>query len=127
MIHRISEIYVAENVVFFYAVNMVKRYKGRKDTWKNQLEITISGQGSILKMLRILHPYLVNKQRMAELMMEAIEWVMAQPARGRMSRTGRNYTLEPAFHALMEKIAQERAFHIEPSTTIRKAREILSW
>lgn len=127
MIKRISEIYVSENLVFFYALNSVKRYKDKKDTWKNQMEITISSQNSIGKLLRLVTPYLVNKQRMAELMIETIEWVQAQPMRGRMSAAGMNYTHNPEFHALLEKMKQERKFHIEPSTTIRKAREVISW
>ncbi len=44
MIRKISEIYVRENLVFFYALNSVKRYKDRKDTWKNQMEITLGSQ-----------------------------------------------------------------------------------
>lgn len=127
MVKRISEIYVSENLVFFYALNSVKRYRGRKDTWKNQMEITISSQNSVAKLLRLVKPFLVNKQRMAELMIETIEWVQAQPMRGRMSAAGTNYTHAPAFHALVERMKTERKFHIEPSTTIRKAREVISW
>lgn len=127
MIKRISEIYVGENLVFFYALNSVNRYKNRKETWKNQMEITVSSQNSIAKLLHRLKPFLVNKRKMADLMIETIEWVQAQPWRGRMSLAGQNYTLNPEFHALIAEMKKEREFHIEPSTTIRKAREILSW
>ena len=127
MIKKISEIYVEENLVFFYALNSIKRYKNRKDTWKNQMEITVSSQNSIAKLLHLILPFLVNKQKMAELMIETIEWVKDQPYRGRMSRNGMNYTLNPLFQALIEAMKKERQFHIEPSTTIRKAREIISW
>ena len=127
MIRKVSEIYVNENIVFFYALNSVKRYKNRKDTWKNQMEITISGHGSIKKLLSLVLPYLVNKQALAKLMIETIDWVQVQPYRGRMSRSGSNYSAKPEFGAHIEKMKEERAFHIEPSTTKRKAREVISW
>ena len=127
MIKRISEIYVNENLVFFYALNSVKRYKDRKDTWKNQLEITISSQGGIKKLLTLVLPFLVNKKRMAELMIETIEWVQSQPYRGVNSRQGMNYCLRPEFQSFIERMKKEREFHIEPSTTTRKARQILTW
>jgi hypothetical protein len=127
MIRKISEIYVAENLTFFYALNSVKRYKGKKDTWKDQLEITVGSQSGIKKILNLVLPYLVNKKRMAELLIETIEWVQEQPWRGRMSREGVNYTLKPEFRSLVEKLKKERGFHIDPSTTTRKARQLLTW
>jgi len=72
MIKRISEIYVSEKLVFFYALNSVKRYKDRKETWKNQMEITVASQNSIAKLLHRLLPFLVNKQKIAELMLGTI-------------------------------------------------------
>lgn len=127
MIKRVSEIYVAENLVFFYALNKVSRYKGKKPTWKDQMEITISSQGSVSKLLQSVHPYLVNKQRMAELMVEIIGWVQAQPMRGRMSIEKANYTESPEFQRRIELMRDERKWYANPSTTTRKAREILSW
>ncbi|MCR4298641.1 MAG: hypothetical protein NUV75_07810 [Gallionella sp.] len=127
MIRKISEIYVEENLTFFYALNSVKRYKNRKDTWKNQMEITLGSQQGIKKLLQLVLPYLVNKRVMAELLIETIEWVQEQPWRGRMSRQGVNYTLKPEFRALIDEMKKEREFHIEPSTITRKAREVLSW
>lgn len=127
MIRKVSEIYVSENLTFFYALNSVKRYKDCKETWKNQMEITIGSQQGIKKLLQMVLPYLVNKEKMAGLLIETIEWVQAQPYRGRMSRSGMNYTLRPEFRALIDAMKQERQFHIEPSTTIRKAREVISW
>ena len=127
MIKRISEIYVEENLVFFYHFSNVQRYKNKKDTWKNAMHITISSQGSIKKVLELILPYLCNKKRMAELLIEAIDWVQSQPYRGRMSAAGRNYTEFPEFAQHINRMKAERAFHIEPSTTIRKAREIISW
>jgi len=127
MIRKVSEIYKQENLTFFYAINSVKRYPNRKDTWKNQMEITLGSQASIKKLLLMVLPYLVNKRRMAELLIETIEWVQEQPYRGRMSRSGMNYALKPEFRALIDAMKKEREFHIDPSTTTRKAREILAW
>jgi hypothetical protein len=127
MVEKISRIYVDCNIVFFYALNSVKRYKGRKDTWKNQMEISVASKGSIQKLLTLVLPYLVNKQRMAELMLETIEWVQEQPYRGRMSKTGLNYCQRPEFHVFIDRMKKEREFHIEPSTTTRRARQILTW
>ena len=127
MIRKIAEIYVAENLVFFYHFSNVKGYKNKKDTWKNAMHITISSQGSLKKVLKLIEPYLVNKKRQAQLLIGAIEWVQSQPYRGRMSAAGLNYCQRPEFLALIDGLKAERAFHIEPSTTIRKAGEVISW
>lgn len=126
MIKKVSEIYVSEGLVFFYAMNHVSRYKNRKDTWRDQLEITISSKGSMAKALRLVLPYLVNKQRYAQLMLDAIEWVQAQPYRGRNS-AGSNYTESAEFKELIRLLDEERKDFIEPSTTIRRAQEVLLW
>lgn len=126
MIKKVSEIYVREGIQFFYTINAVSRYKNRKPTWKDQLEISVGVKPEIHKALSLVMPYLVNKQPYAKLMMKAIEWVQAQPFRGRNSAGG-NYASKPQFVALIEAMKQERAMLIEPSTTIRRAREALSW
>ena len=127
MVKRISEIYVFYRLVFFYHFANVKNYANCKDSWKNAMHISISSQGSIKKILELIAPFLVNKQRQAELLIETITWVQAQPYRGRMSKEGVNYCENPEFHALLDRLKAERAFHVEPSTTIRKAQEILLW
>lgn len=127
MIRSISEIYVSENLTFFYALNSVKRYKDRKDTWKNQMEITISSQASVKKLLQLVEPYLVNKARLAQLMIDAVQFVQDQPMRGRMSQAKENYTELPGFIERIEAMRNERKWYIDPSTTARKAREVLSW
>lgn len=127
MIRKVSEIYVNENIVFFYALNSVKRYKNRKDTWKNQLEITTASHGSVKKLLSLVLPYLVNKRDLAQMMIETITWVQEQPYRGRNSTKEENYSLKSEFRAFMEKLKGERAFHVDPSTTTRKAGEVIVW
>lgn len=126
MIRKVSEIYVAEGIVFFYSLNKVSRYKNKKPTWRDQLEITVSAKIDIERLLRLVMPYLVNKQRYAELFLQAIEWVQAQPRRGNGS-PGQNYALKPEFSEFIKALEEERATLIEPSTTIRRAREALSW
>lgn len=127
MIRKVSEIYVAESVTFFYTINAVSRYKNKKSTWNDQLEISISSKPDIRRVLTFVLPYLVNKQRYAQLMMQAIEWVQAQPKRGRNSAPGPNYASKPQFSEFVKTLELERATLIEPSTTIRRAREALSW
>ena len=126
MIRKISEIYVREGLVFFYSINTVSRYKNKKPTWKDQMEISMASKGSIAKALRLVIPYLVNKRRYAELMLSAIEWVQAQPHRGQNS-SGENYVAAEEFQDHLKLLAEERKYYIDPSTTTRKARTICSW
>lgn len=125
MIKRVSEIYVREGLKFFYALNRVSRYKNKKDTWKDQLEITVGSQHGVAKLLRLVLPYLVNKREYASIFLGFIEWVALQPKRGRMSREEFNYTDAPEFSVFMNGLAQARSFFIDPSTTTRRAGEIL--
>ena len=126
MIKKISEIYVREGIVFFYSVANIKAYKNKKDTWHNQMEISVSSKGSTARLICMVLPYLVNKQRYAELMLDAIEWVQAQPRRGRYSE-GVNYTTLPEFGVLISRMDEERKNLIEPSTTTRRAGHVLTW
>ena len=125
MIQRVSEIYVREGLTFFYALNRVSRYKNRQPTWKDQLEITVGSQAGVAKLLRLVLPYLVAKQVYASIFLELIEWVQLQPKRGRNSRATESYTDQPKFAAYLERLAQERAFYIAPSTTTLRAGESL--
>lgn len=125
MIKKISEIYVRENLTFFYALNRVTRYKNRKDTWKDQLEITIGSQAGVAKILRLVLPYLVNKRCYASIFLEMIEWVQLQPKRGRLSKATESYMDQPEFSAFMQRLADERASFVDPSTTTRRAGESL--
>lgn len=125
MIQRISEIYVREGLTFFYALNTVSRYKNKKETWRDQLEITIGSQHGVAKVLRLVMPYLVNKRGYASIFLELIEWVSEQPKRGRMSRDVCGYTDRPEFQVFLDRLANERKSLIDPSTTTRRAGEIL--
>jgi len=126
MIRRVSEIYVKLGLVFFYAINSVKRYKNRKSTWRNQMEITVASKIHIVTLLEAVMPYLVNKQRYASIMLEATFWVQSRPRRGRHSK-GVNYTEEREIQEYIVAMASEREFHIEPETTVRIASTVLHW
>ena len=126
MIKKISEIYVNEEFKFFYSINAVSRYKNKKPTWKDQLEITIGGQAPVARALRLITPYLVNKKRYAKITMDLIDWVQSQPRRGNGS-VGTRYTELPQFEAFINAAEEERASLIAPSTTTRRAGETLSW
>jgi len=125
MIQRISEIYVTEGLTFFYALNRVSRYKNRKPTWRDQLEITVGSQAGVAKLLRLVLPHLVNKSAYASIFLELIEWVQLQPKRGRMSRGKESYTDDPKFSEYISRLTDERSSFIDPSTTTRRAGEIL--
>lgn len=125
MIQRVSEIYARENLTFFYALNKVSRYKNKKPTWRDQLEITIASQAGVRKVLQLVIPYLVNKRTYASIFLELIEWVGLQPKRGRMSVETENYTDKPEFSVFIQRLADERASFIDPSTTTRRAGESL--
>lgn len=126
MIKAVSEIYVREGIGFFYAINSVTRYKNKKSTWRNQLEITVGSKKHIINLLGLIIPHLRNKRRYAELMLETINWVNSQPRRGRHSR-GKNYAERSEFWELIQAMVDERAFHIEPSMCTRQAGKVLCW
>lgn len=126
MVRKVSMIYVREGITFFYAINRASRYKNRQSTWRDQLEITVSSKRHIAVALPLVIPYLVNKRRYAELMLALVKWVEAQPYRGRNS-AGSNYTEAHEFKEHIRLLSEERAAFIDPSTTIRRAREILAW
>ena len=126
MIQKISEIYVDERIVFFYRINLVSRYKNKKPTWKDQLEITVGAKNSISKILKMVVPYLINKKKYAEMMLETLQYVDEQPHRGRMSG-GSNYVESKEFLDRINAMKEERLKLINPSTTVRKARRVLTW
>ena len=120
MIQKCSRIYAELNIVYYYNIN-----KKRKDHYKDQLAIIVSSQGSSVKVLKAIIPYLANKQEIAGVMVEIIELVQSLPKGGNTSSY--NYINDESFKALMAQWNDVRAFHIEPSTTERKAREVISW
>ena len=120
MIQKIARIYTEMNVVFFYNLN-----SKRKEHYKNQLGICVTSQGSCLKVLEAAAPHLANKQELARVMVEIIKLVKGLPKGGNVKRS--DYDKDPVLLKLMEQWNSAKVFHIDPSTTVRRAREMLSW
>ena len=120
MIQKTARIYLELGVVFYYNIN-----KKRREHYKDQTAIIISSQGSSVKVLNAIIPYLANKKSIAECMLNVIELVKTFPKGG--NTFSFNYSEDATFTSLMKEWNTERAFHIEPSTTTRKAGEIIAW
>lgn len=118
MIQKISRIYVEMGVVFFYNVN-----KKRADHWKNQIGICVTSQGSCAKVLEAMLPYLANKADAAASMLAVIRFVQSCPKGGNTTRF--DYGADPTLKALLEHWNSAKVAHIDPSTTLRRAGEIL--
>lgn len=120
MIQKVARIYSELGVVFYYNIN-----KKRKDHWKDQTAIIVTSQGSSVKVLNAILPHLANKQVIAQRMLDVIEFVRKQPKGG--NTTSHDYSNDPTFKGLMAEWNAARAFHIDPSTTTRKAGEVIAW
>lgn len=120
MIQKIARIYVDLNVAFYYNVNMK-----RKEHYKNQIGIGVASQVSVLKILEGVMPYLANKQDAAQKIVEIIKYVQAQPKGG--NTWHHDYPTDETFQRLLAEWNSAKVFHIDPSTTSRKAGEILAW
>lgn len=119
MIQKIARIYVDMGVVFFYNLN-----KKRKEHYKNQMGICVTSQGSCLKVLEAVEPYLANKQEIAKVMVQIIKFVQSQPKGG--NTTSVDYVNHEAFKKMLNDLHDAKVFHIDPSTTTRKAGTICS-
>lgn len=120
MIQKIARIYVDMGVVFFYNLN-----KKRNQGWKNQVGICVTSQGSCLKILEAVKPYMANKQEIAQAMIGVIGFVKSLPRAG--GTWSNDYAEKDAFKQLMEKCVNAKVFHIDPSTTKRRAGEVIAW
>lgn len=126
MIKRISKIYVQEKLIFSYHFSNVQNYKNKKPHWKNALHITVQSHVAVAKLLQLVVPHLVNKKKAALAILKLLKWVMTRPARGRHS-AGKSYVFDPRFQQLLKEVKAEKAWHVDPSTSIRRARKILAW
>ena len=120
MIQKVARIYSELNVVFFYNLN-----KKRADHYKDQVGICVTSQGSCIKILDAVTQYLGNKQQIAIAMRDVVAYVKGQPKVGNGTRN--NYAGHVEFIELMRVFEAARTFHIDPSTSRRKAREVISW
>lgn len=120
MIQKAARIYIDLGLVFFYNLN-----EKRKEHYKNQLGICVCSQGSCLKLLEAVEPYLANKRDMALAIMDVIRLVKSLPRAG--ATWSNDYAEREDFKALMEKCMSAKVFHIDPSTTTRRAGECIVW
>ena len=120
MIRKTARIYVELGVVFFYNLN-----KKRKEHYKDQLGICVTSQGSCLKLLEAVKPYLANKQDIAQTIINVVGFVKSLPRAG--ATWSNDYAEKDEFKKLMEKFSVAKGLHIEPSTTTRKAGEVIAW
>ena len=119
MISKISEIYVAHNLRFYYNLN-----RKRSDRWKDQVGICIAYLGSCLKILQATLPYLVNKREIAQKMLDVLSYVKQFDVR-RGHASYPEYSVTPEFAAKMKAYDEARLRWIEASTTKRHASEAL--
>jgi len=120
MIQKIGEIYKKFNLVFFYTLGNNGKYQKK---WKTQMGICVASQGTTKKLLQLIHPYLCNKKKMAEIMFRMIHFVSGCPKGGNTKRF--NYCETQEFQTIWDEYETEKSFYIDPSTTTRRANEIL--
>ena len=120
MIQKVSQIYKDLGVVFFYNVNLK-----RAAHYKNQIGICVTSQGSCLKVLEAVEPYLANKRDHARAMICVIAYVQGLPKGGNTSSY--NYAEDLEFQSYMLMWQGAKDLHIDPSTTTREAGHVLAW
>jgi hypothetical protein len=120
MIQKCARVYQELGVVFYYNVN-----RKTKAHYKDQTAIIVASQGSCKKILEAIRPHLANKQMVADVMIDIINYVQAFPKGGNTSAY--DYINSSGFQTLFAKWNLERKFFIEPSTTSRRAGEVISW
>ena len=120
MIKKISEIYVGLNLRFHFAcVNW------NHEGWKKAISINTTSQGSCLKLLETVYPYLVNKKDVAETIIKVIQFVKSFPKGGNTVR--RNYWDTPEMIGYAKEYEERSAWYFEPSTTTRKANSVFEF
>ena len=122
MMQKVAKIYVNENIVFCYTIGNNNRKNPR---WKRQMGIQVASHGSTSKLLNLVLPYLVNKKRLAEIMVEAIKHRKSLPYNG--SRKRLNYEKDPKIIDAMSRFQKDKEFYRGPSETTRRAGTVCSW
>lgn len=121
MIEKVSRVYEEHNLVFFYTLgtngNSISVRTGK--AWKTQIGICIASQGTTKKLLQLVLPYLGNKQKIASVIIEVIDFVSGCPKGGNSLRF--EYADTDTFKVLWSMYQAEKSFYIDPSTTTRRA------
>lgn len=123
MIKKISEIYASENVVFFTSIHKQKQVEGRSR--RTKMNIEVSSQGSVRKVLELVIPYLANKRECAREMLDLIKFVQTQPKGG--NTLSIRYVEDPVFIRHFEAFKREFRWYLDPSETTRRAGVPISW
>ena len=120
MIKKISELYVQLNLRFHYA-----RVNWNRGDWKRAISINVASQGSSLKLLKAVTPYLINKKATAETLMKVVSFVKAFPKGGNTVRC--NYWDTPEMREYTKEYDERSTWYFEPSTTKRKANSVFEF
>lgn len=120
MTKKISEIYCDLNLTFFYSL-----MNKNNPNWKTGMNIEIASQKTSLKLLKLVFPYLVNKQRLAKILIDLLEAIKVYPKGGNTSSY--NYLLDEKVISLMDEYERERKWYFDPSTTTRRASSIFEF
>ena len=120
MTRKLSEIYFAMGLKYHFAIANLKN-----PYLKTAISINITAQGSCRKLLKSIIPYLVNKKRMAEIVVDILDFIKPFPKGGNTVR--RNYWDTPTMRRLMEEYSKEKAWSFDPSTTTRRANSIFEF
>ena len=115
-IKKVSQIYLKylPGIKFFYSFR-----KTKNDAWRDQLSICVSSQGSVVRVLEAVMPYMVNKKDSAFALVALVKYVQQCPKGG--NTASYNYTEDPRFVALHKQYLSEVDFYVDPSTTTRRA------
>jgi hypothetical protein len=119
MMNAVGVIYEKMNLVFFNS--LANKYR---DDRKTALNVEVARQGSTLKLLLAVRPFLRGKGELADAVINIINYVKSVPRSGNGVR--RNYATHDEFYRLMEQCKIAATWYYDPSTTTRRAREAIS-
>jgi len=131
LLRRLSEIYSRWGVHYYYTLNRHQGKKGREH-WHDSVAITVCRINSVVRLLRIVLPYLTCKKPRAELILEFAEWKQASRFNDRDWERDWHGRRLPHKARTEEEIAKEMSFlerfrqlpakqpKIALSTTIRR-------
>jgi hypothetical protein len=113
VISKVSRIYESLNLRFHFGfINMKKK----NPTNKNQLSLRVNMQGSMLKLLRVMPGYMINKKEQAECLRDLLSFVIHR----RENRLGQYRDL-PEFRELFDNSIHAKKYHQDPQRLIREA------
>lgn len=119
MMHHVGSLYQQMNLTFFNSL----MNKNRQD-WKTGINVEVASQASVKKLLTAVLPFLRGKAKVAQAMIDMIDYV--QSVRNRNGNVRSCYAEHEDFKQLMLKYREEMNWYYDPSTTTRRAREPIS-